>query len=105
MALRLVRGKISRLPRAGLVSIEASWKMKARGLFRDGRWLGSEVNHSTEASLQAILATRRRTVDHHLGIRSQNPAADLYWILRKLEGEGPKYFARRGESFRFQNAE
>ncbi len=78
MALRLVRGKISRLPRAGLVSIEASWKMEARGLFRDGRWLGSEVNHSTEAALKAILATRRRTVDHRLGIRSQNPAADLY---------------------------
>jgi len=78
MALRLVRGKISSLPRAGLVSIEASWKMEARGLFRDGRWLGGEVNHSTEAALKAILATRRRTVDHHLGIRSQNPAADLY---------------------------
>jgi len=31
--------------------------------------------------------------------------ADLYGILRKLEGEGPKYFARRGESFRFLNAE
>jgi hypothetical protein len=25
--------------------------------------------------------------------------ADLYGILRKLEGEGPKYFARKGESF------
>ncbi len=52
--------------------------MEARGLFRDGRWLGSEVNHGTEAALKAILATRRRTVDHHLGIRLQNPAADLY---------------------------
>jgi hypothetical protein len=52
--------------------------MEARGTFRDGRWMGSEVNHSTEAALKAILATRRRTVDHHLGIRSQNPAADLY---------------------------
>jgi hypothetical protein len=31
--------------------------------------------------------------------------ADLYGILRKLEGEGPKYFARRGESFLFPNAE
>jgi hypothetical protein len=31
--------------------------------------------------------------------------ADLYGILRKLEGESPKYFARRGESFRFPNAE
>ncbi len=51
--------------------------MEARGLFRDRRWLGSEVNHGTEAALKAILATRRRTVDHHLGIRSQNPAADL----------------------------
>lgn len=79
--------------------------MEARGLFRDGRWLGSEVNHGTEAALKAILATRRRTVDHHLGIRSQNPAADLYGILRKLEGEDPKYFARMGEPFRFLNAE
>jgi hypothetical protein len=27
--------------------------------------------------------------------------ADLYPILRKLEREGLKYFARKGESFRF----
>jgi hypothetical protein len=49
MALRLVEGK-SPAFRAGLVSIEASWKMEARGLFRDGRWLGSEVNHGTKAA-------------------------------------------------------
>jgi hypothetical protein len=29
---------------------------------------------------------------------------DLYPILRKLEREGLKYFARKGESFRFLNA-
>ena len=31
--------------------------------------------------------------------------AHLYQILRILEGEGRKYFARKGESFRFLNAE
>ena len=31
--------------------------------------------------------------------------ADLYPILRKLEGERPKYFVRNGESFRFLNAD
>jgi len=72
MPLRLLDGKCLAFRARASFSTEASSKMEARGTFHDRRWMGSEVNHGTEAALKAILATRRRTVDHHLGIRSQN---------------------------------
>src|SRR6266480_296604 len=50
--------------------------------------LGSEVNHGTEAAVETVFATRRRTIDRDLGVRAQNPGDGQNLAFRcALKGE------------------
>ena len=42
-------------------------------IFRRALWLGSKVNHRTEAAVETVFATRRCLIDRHFRLRTQNP--------------------------------